>query len=68
MRYTAATVDPDQFDEEHGYVLRAKEYNRETELMIAVTYYSEDKVLTARTLYGVMKNVHHFCTDKKSKF
>jgi chitin synthase len=68
MRYTAATVDPDQFDEEHGYVLRAKEYNRETELMIAVTYYSEDKVLTARTLYGVMKNVHHFCSDKKSKF
>ncbi|KAF5092536.1 hypothetical protein D0Z03_002816 [Geotrichum reessii] len=68
MRYTAATVDPDNFDEDHGYVLRAKEYNRETELMIAVTYYSEDKVLTARTLYGVMKNVHHFCSDKKSSF
>lgn len=68
MRYTAATVDPDYFDEEHGYVLRAKQLNRETELMIVVTYYSEDKVLTARTLYGIMKNVHHLCADKKSKF
>lgn len=68
MRYTAATVDPDEFDEDHGYVLRAKEYNRETELLIAVTYYSEDKVLTARTLSGIMKNISHFCSEKQSKF
>lgn len=68
MRYTAATVDPDDFDEDHGYTLRAKEYNRETELLIAVTYYSEDKVLTARTLYGIMKNVHNLCADRKSSF
>lgn len=68
MRYTAATVDPDEFDEDHGYVLRAKEYNRETELLIAVTYYSEDKVLTARTLSGIMKNISHICAEKHSKF
>lgn len=68
VRYTAATVDPDDFNEAHGYTLRAKEYNRETELLIAITYYSEDKILTARTLYGVMKNVHNLCADTKSKF
>lgn len=68
VRYTAATVDPDDFDEAHGYTLRAKEYNRSTELLIAITYYSEDKVLTARTMYGVMKNVHNLCADTKSKF
>lgn len=68
VRYTAATVDPDDFNEAHGYTLRAKDYGRETELLIAITYYSEDKVLTARTLYGVMKNVHNICADAKSKF
>lgn len=32
-------------------------YNRHTEMLIAITYYNEDKVLTARTLHGVMQNV-----------
>lgn len=39
MRYTACTCDPDQFKEK-GYTLRAAELERETELLIAVTYYS----------------------------
>lgn len=32
-------------------------YNRHTEMLIGITYYNEDKVLTARTLHGVMQNV-----------
>lgn len=42
-------------------------YNRHTELLIAVTYYNEDKVLTARTLHGVMKNIKDIVSLKKSK-
>lgn len=68
MRYTAATVDPDDFNQKNGYSLRAAEYNRHTELLIAVTYYNEDKQLTARTLYGVMQNIRDICKMKKSQF
>lgn len=42
-------------------------YNRHTELLIAITYYNEDKVLTARTLHGVMKNIKDIVSLKKSK-
>lgn len=63
MRYTACTCDPDDFVAEN-YTLRAAENGRKTELLIVVTYYSEDKILTARTLTGIMENVHHFCNDK----
>uniref|UniRef100_A0A060TH97 chitin synthase n=1 Tax=Blastobotrys adeninivorans TaxID=409370 RepID=A0A060TH97_BLAAD len=68
MRYTAATVDPDDFTQKNGYTLRTSEYNRHTELLIAVTYYNEDKQLTARTLYGVMQNIRDICKMKKSQF
>lgn len=37
MRYTAATCDPDDFTPENGWTLRVNQYNRETELLIAVT-------------------------------
>jgi hypothetical protein len=37
------------------FCLRPSMYNRHTELLIAITYYNEDKVLTARTLHGVMQ-------------
>lgn len=37
MRYTAATCDPDDFTPENGWTLRQNHYNRETELLIAVT-------------------------------
>ncbi|KAJ7068219.1 glycosyltransferase family 2 protein [Mycena amicta] len=68
MRYTAATVDPDEFSEASGYSLRTKMYNRDTELLIAVTSYNEDKTLYARTLHGVMLNIRDICKTKQSKF
>lgn len=43
-------------------------YNRHTELLIAITYYNEDKTLTARTLHGVMQNVREIVNIKKSEF
>jgi chitin synthase len=43
-------------------------YNRHTELLIAITYYNEDKVLTARTLHGVMQNVRDIVNLKRSEF
>lgn len=43
-------------------------YNRHTELLIAITYYNEDKTLTARTLHGVMQNVRDIVNIKKSEF
>ncbi|KAF8974317.1 glycosyltransferase family 2 protein [Flammula alnicola] len=68
MRYTAATCDPDEFTEANGWSLRTKIYNRETELLIAVTSYNEDKTLYARTLHGVMLNIRDICRTKQSKF
>lgn len=43
-------------------------YNRHTELLIAITYYNEDKVLTTRTLHGVMQNVRDIVNLKRSEF
>lgn len=43
-------------------------YNRHTELLIAITYYNEDKTLTARTLHGVMQNIRDIVNLKKSEF
>ncbi|KAL3459167.1 chitin synthase-domain-containing protein [Aspergillus heterothallicus] len=68
MRYTAATCDPNEFTLRNGYNLRPAIYNRHTELLIAVTYYNEDKVLTARTLHGVMQNIRDIVQLKKSEF
>lgn len=68
MRYTAATCDPNEFTLHNGYNLRPAMYNRHTELLIAITYYNEDKVLTARTLHGVMQNIRDIVNLKKSEF
>ncbi|KAI9716508.1 MAG: Chitin synthase, class 2 [Chrysothrix sp. TS-e1954] len=68
MRYTAATCDPDDFTLKNGYNLRPAMYNRHTELLIAITYYNEDKVLTSRTLHGVMQNIKEIVNLKKSEF
>ena len=65
---TAATCDPDEFTLRNGYNLRPAIYNRHTELLIAITYYNEDKVLTARTLHGVMQNIRDIVNLKKSEF
>jgi chitin synthase len=68
MRYSAATCDPDEFNEQNGWSLRGKMYNRETELLIAVTSYNEDKTLYSRTLHGVMLNIRDICKTKQSKY
>jgi chitin synthase len=68
MRYTAATCDPNEFTLKNGYNLRPAMYNRHTELLIAITYYNEDKVLCARTLHGVMQNIRDIVNLKKSEF
>ncbi|RSL82200.1 Chitin synthase 1 [Fusarium floridanum] len=68
MRYTAATCDPNDFTIKNGYNLRPHMYNRHTELLIAITYYNEDKILLSRTLHGVMQNIRDICNLKKSKF
>lgn len=67
MRYTAATCDPNDFTLNNGYDLRTRQYNRHTELVIAITYYNEDKVLFARTLHGVMQNIREI-VNIRSKF
>lgn len=78
MRYTAATCDPDDFTPQNGWTLRQSEYNRETELLIAVTSCksftspiyeaeeadNEDKILYARTLHNVMLNIRDICNTK----
>jgi chitin synthase len=68
MRYTAATCDPNEFTLHNGYNLRPAMYNRHTELLIAITYYNEDKALTSRTLHGVMQNIRDIVNLKKSEF
>lgn len=68
MRYTAATCDPDEFTEANGWSLRGKMANRDTQLLIAVTSYNEDKTLYARTLHGVMMNIRDICKTKSSKY
>ncbi|KAF5309755.1 hypothetical protein D9611_013634 [Ephemerocybe angulata] len=68
MRYTAATCDPDDFTPENGWNLRTRMYNRETELLIAVTSFNEDKMLYARTLHNIMLNIRDICKTKKSKY
>ncbi|CAD6904270.1 unnamed protein product [Tilletia controversa] len=69
MRYTAATCDPDEFTSQNGWSLRtSSQYNRDTELLIAITYYNEDRILLARTLHGVMLNIRDICKSKQSKF
>jgi chitin synthase len=68
LRYTAATCDPNDFTLNNGFNLRPQMYNRHTELLIAVTYYNEDKTLLTRTLHGVMKNIRDIVNLKRTKF
>ncbi|KAI5480140.1 hypothetical protein MNV49_001800, partial [Pseudohyphozyma bogoriensis] len=67
MRYTAATVDADDFTPENGWALRQVLEKRSTELLIAVTSYNEDKVLYSRTLHSVMQNIRDL-SNRRSKF
>ena len=51
MRYTAATCDPNEF-QNSGFTLRQALYDppRRTELFIVMTMYNEDEVLFTRTM------------------
>lgn len=66
MRYTACTVDADEFLEE-GYSLRFAEMNRECQIVICITMYNEDKFALARTIDSIMKNVAHLCGRRRSQ-
>lgn len=68
MRYSAVTCDPDDFTKANGWSLRTSDYGRETELLIAVTSYNEDKILYARTLHALMLNIRDICNTKVSKY
>ncbi|KAM0791469.1 hypothetical protein ACM66B_005922 [Microbotryomycetes sp. NB124-2] len=68
MRYTAACCDPDDFTAENGYSLRASTYNRQTDLLVCITAYNENKVLLARTLHGLMLNIRDMVKGKFSEF
>lgn len=68
MRYTAVTCDPDEFTT-RGYKLRQSigTTTRETELLVCVTMYNEDEIHFTRTMHGIMRNISHFCSRKKSR-
>lgn len=69
VRYSAVTCDPDEFTRENGWGLRTStEYGRETELLIALTYYNEDRHLLTRTLHSVMQNIRDLCKHRWSKY
>ncbi|BGP48579.1 hypothetical protein JCM10450v2_004455 [Rhodotorula kratochvilovae] len=68
LRYTAATCDPNDFTAENGYSLRASSYGRETDLLVCITAYNENKILLARTLHGLMLNIRDMCRGKWSEF
>lgn len=67
MRYTACTVEPDDFLRE-GYTLRFAEMNRECQIAICITMYNEDKYSLARTIHSIMKNVAHLCKRENLMF
>ena len=68
MRYTAATCDPNNFNEEN-YNLRQQLYSppRRTEIMICLTMYNEDEFLFTRTMHAVVTNIVHLCSRGRSK-
>ena len=69
LRYSAVTCDPDEFLSENGWGLRtSSEYGRETELLIALTYYNEDRHLLTRTLHSVMQNIRDLCKHRWSRY
>lgn len=68
MRYTVATCDANDFTLAKGYNLRPVRYGRQTELLIAITVYNEDKAMLSRTLHGVMQNIRDIVNMRKSEF
>ncbi|KAI5818618.1 chitin synthase [Pyronema omphalodes] len=65
MRYSAATCDPSEFVKKR-FALRPQLFGhpRATELFIVITMYSEDEILFANTMMGVIQNIEYMCSDK----
>ncbi|KAL8281055.1 hypothetical protein RQP46_006413 [Phenoliferia psychrophenolica] len=68
MRYTAACCDPNDFTPENGYSLRASSYGRQTDLLVCITAYNENKILLARTLHALMVNIRDMVKGNFSEF
>ncbi|KAM0753153.1 chitin synthase [Meredithblackwellia eburnea MCA 4105] len=68
MRYTAACCDADDFTKENGYSLRASNYGRQTDLLVCITAYNENKILLARTLHALMVNIRDMVKGSFSEF
>ncbi|KAI5480781.1 chitin synthase, glycosyltransferase family 2 protein [Pseudohyphozyma bogoriensis] len=68
MRYTAACCDPNDFTKENGYTLRTSSYGRQTDLLVCITAYNENKILLSRTLHGLMVNIRDMVKGKFSEF
>ena len=68
MQYSAATVDPDDFSKASGWTLCTKLYNCQTDLLITVTSYNEDKILYAHMFHGVMLDIRDICKTTQSKY
>ncbi|KAJ1557905.1 Chitin synthase, class 1, partial [Cladochytrium tenue] len=66
LRYTACTVDPDDFGHAR-YMLRQQLLDRQTELFIVVTMYNEDEVLFCKTISALMRNVAFLCGRRRSQ-
>ncbi|KAH3680390.1 hypothetical protein WICMUC_000321 [Wickerhamomyces mucosus] len=67
MRYQAATCDPKDFGNAN-FSLRQRYYKRprEIEMMVVITLYNESDVLLARSLKGVLANLKHLESRKRS--
>ena len=69
MRYSAVTCDPDDFVLENGWGLRTRyEYERPTDILIALTYYNEDRNLLTRTMHSVMLNIRDMCRKWSKRY
>ncbi|KAI8825096.1 chitin synthase-domain-containing protein [Fimicolochytrium jonesii] len=65
LRYTAATVDPDEFVD-RGYNLRASNYARQIEIAVVVTMYNEDEEGFNRTMFALAENIRYLCRKEKN--
>ncbi|ODQ65186.1 family 2 glycosyltransferase, partial [Nadsonia fulvescens var. elongata DSM 6958] len=66
MRYSAITCDANDFSSA-GFTLRPVLEGRETELCICITMYNEDAASMCQTLSGVMRNIAHLNSRRKSR-
>ncbi|RSM03311.1 hypothetical protein CEP52_007463 [Fusarium oligoseptatum] len=68
LRYTAVVDDANDFTLKNGYDLRARSFNRHTELMVGITYYNEEKSLLCRSLHSTITACRRIQTLKRHDF